>query len=166
MLVLVVYPATLAGCSAGSPAAPYFMGTSPIVPATGDASSGGEDAASQDATSEGATSDGGAVDISAVFAACKPNPTTGDFPPAVAAVLTARCQPCHQNPPLNGAPFPLLTYQDVNAAFGSIPIYEEMYLLTQPDGNPHMPFRTAPQLSADQLQTLSSWLLSCAPPAK
>jgi hypothetical protein len=163
--ILVASGLMVGACSDGSPASPQFKGMAAVAAPSGgdDASSNGEDAS---ANGDAASSDGSASADAAPFANCSTNPTTGSFPAAVAAVLMARCQPCHQSPPLMGAPFPLLTYQDVNASFGAIPIYQEMYVLIQPNGDPHMPYRNAPQLSADQLQTLSSWLLSCAPSAK
>jgi uncharacterized membrane protein len=158
-LVLVVGASAVGACGEGSPAAPIFKSTAVIEPLLDAASSGASGGA--DATADvGADADPDA----APFSNCKPNPANGAFPADIAAILSARCQPCHQNPTMNGAPFPLLTYQDVNGMFGPIPIYQEMYVLIQPDGSPHMPFRNAPQLTADQLQTLSSWLLACAPP--
>jgi hypothetical protein len=80
--------------------------------------------------------------------------------------MSAKCQTCHQNPPLNDAPFPLLTYADVHSLFGTIPKYQEMHYLIQPDGSPHMPFGTAPQLTAAEFSTLDDWLLDCAPPGE
>jgi len=103
--------------------------------------------------------------IAAAFAKCGTSPATGSFPADVASVLMDKCQTCHTNPPLNGAPFALLTYEDVHKVFaGTIPIYEEMYILIQPNGSPHMPFGNAPQLTADEFTTLADWLISCAPP--
>lgn len=163
-LILTASGLVVGACSDGSPASPQFKSAAAVAPAVGDdASSNGEDAS---VNTDAANLDGSASAEAAPFANCKANPATGSFPADVAAVLTARCQPCHQDPPLMGAPFPLLTYQDVNAPFGAMPIYQEMYVLIQPNGDPHMPYRNAPQLSADQLQTLSSWLSSCAPSAK
>jgi hypothetical protein len=159
--VLVAGASAAAACGEGSPAAPTFKSTAAIEPSMVDAAISGV-SAGRDATPDvGADVDPDA----ALFSNCKPNPANGAFPDNIAIILGARCQPCHQNPTMNGAPFPLLTYQDVNGMFGPIPIYQEMYVLIQPDGSPHMPFRNAPQLTADQLQTLSSWLLACAPPA-
>jgi hypothetical protein len=31
-------------------------------------------------------------------------------------ILESKCQRCHQDPPMNGAPFPLLTYSDTQEA--------------------------------------------------
>jgi hypothetical protein len=122
-----------AACGGGDPASPTFT---PTVTAD-DASSSSDDASS---------------------------PATGTIPTDVEAVLSARCQTCHQDPPLNGAPFPLLTYADVHGLFDdTIPKYQEMHALIQPDGSPHMPFGTAPQLDATQFSTLDDWLVAGAP---
>jgi hypothetical protein len=147
----VAVGAAASACGGGDPASPTFV---PIAtPVTVDAGSA-------------PAGDGSAATIEAVFASCGPSPATGSIPADVAAVLSDRCQPCHTDPPLHDAPFPLLKYEDVHQLFaGTIPIYHEMYLLIQPGGTPHMPFGNAPQLSADQLKTLSDWLLACAPPA-
>jgi hypothetical protein len=152
LLVLAVAAAVAASaCGGGDPASPTFA---PV--ATSIAADAGSPLAG----------DGSAVTIEAVFASCGTSPATGSIPADVAAVLSDRCQPCHTDPPLHDAPFPLLKYEDVHQLFaGTIPTYHEMYLLIQPGGTPHMPFGNAPQLSADQLKTLSDWLLSCAPPA-
>ncbi|MEO8902798.1 MAG: hypothetical protein ABI627_14840 [Polyangiaceae bacterium] len=32
-------------------------------------------------------------------------------------IINCSCQQCHQNPPLNGAPIPLMTYADTQAPF-------------------------------------------------
>jgi hypothetical protein len=145
-------------CSGGSPAAPTFSPTSSVV--SDDAgSSAPEDASGPSA----AASDGSSV--AAVLAHCGASPATGSFPSDVAAVLTDKCQTCHNDPTKNGAPFPLLTYDDVHKPFvGTMPIYAEMYVVIQPGADPHMPFGNAPQLTADQFSTLSRWLIACAPP--
>src|ERR1700760_1681726 len=50
---------------------------------------------------------------------CPATPQTGDFPCAVFAVVHKKCNPCHQMPPLNGAPFPLLTYADTQSPYSN-----------------------------------------------
>src|SRR5579863_5430712 len=49
----------------------------------------------------------------AQLAGCATPPSAGAFPSDVQAVLQDKCWPCHQMPPKNHAPFPLLTYADV-----------------------------------------------------
>jgi hypothetical protein len=151
LVLAVAAVAAASACGGGDPASPTFVPVARSVTVDAGSSPAG---------------DGSAETVEAVFASCGPSPATGSVPADVAAVLSDRCQPCHTDPPLNDAPFPLLKYEDVHQLFaGTIPIYHEMYLLIQPGGMPHMPFGNAPQLSADQLKTLSDWLLSCAPPA-
>jgi hypothetical protein len=141
----------VAACDGGDPASPTF---DPV--ASPEASP--DDAAS----TETSTAEGGAP-----FANCGDVPASGSIPADVQAVLGAKCQTCHQDPPLNGAPFPLLTYADVHSAFAAnFPKYKEMHALIQPDGSPHMPFGNAPQLTADEFSTLDGWLLDCAPPGE
>jgi hypothetical protein len=120
--------------------------------------------------------DGSLDDVSAPDAqdtqnipACSSKPTTGEFPSDVARVLTAKCQTCHSRPPVNHAPFPLLTYEDTLQidtlpVYSGEPIWRVMHQVIQPDGVPHMPFGGAPQLTSAELQTLDGWLLACAPP--
>jgi hypothetical protein len=46
----------------------------------------------------------------------------------VARVLEQKCQRCHQDPPQNGAPFSLLTYDDTQVLDrGGTPRYERMH---------------------------------------
>ncbi len=140
----------VSACGGGPPASPTFSPTNAVVTDPPDAS--------LDDAPSGASA--------ANFASCGTSPATGSFPADVAAVLMSRCQTCHTDPPLNGAPFPLLTYEDVHKLLPAttMPIYQEMYLLIQPGADPHMPFGNAPQLGTEQFNTLSDWLLSCAPP--
>lgn len=159
LLVLALASAAAASasaCGGGSPASPTFSPTNAVASDDPDSS----------LADGGDPIDASVASIMASFARCTATPATGSFPSDVADVLTSRCQPCHTDPPLNGAPFPLLAYGDVHKVLTgtAMPIYEEMYLLVQPGADPHMPFGNAPQLSSDQFNTLTSWLLSCAPP--
>jgi hypothetical protein len=155
--IAVASSVAASACGGGPPASPTFSPTNAVVTADADAPPSGDGSIA---------TDGGTVMVAETFARCGTSPATGSFPADIAAVLTDKCQPCHTMPPRNGAPFPLLTYENVHAPFagGPTPIYQEMYALIQPGADPHMPFGNAPQLTADQFSTLSSWLLSCAPP--
>lgn len=121
------------------------------------------------AASSDIAGDGGAcVPDPPIQATCPPSPVIGDFPTNVGEVLRDKCQTCHQDPPLDGAPFPLLTYEDVVkpnplAVDGGL-IWPEMAYVIQACAIPHMPFGDAPQLTPDEFQTLSQWLASCATP--
>ncbi len=92
---------------------------------------GGTGARGTSSTAKGA---GGGAD------ACPPTPQTGDIPCDVFTVIHLNCNPCHQNPPKNGAPFPLLDYSDTQQLFepGKL-IFQQMYDQTRPDACPRMP---------------------------
>ncbi len=106
-------------------------------------------------------------DATVTDAGCPPGPSSGAFPCDVAAVLAARCQTCHQDPPLNRAPWSLMTYADTRRPFGTAGLlrWQRMAQVIEPDAIPHMPPRSAPQPSATQLATLRDWLAGCAPAA-
>jgi hypothetical protein len=100
-----------------------------------------------------------------------PNPTrTGDIPCDVFAVIHTNCNPCHQNPTRNGAPFPLLNYADMQQPYATDQnnnpqnlIYQQMYDQTRVGALPRMPLGS--HLSAKDDATLTAWLVACAPPA-
>jgi hypothetical protein len=99
-------------------------------------------------------------------AGCGDGPDIGDLPCDVAAILTARCQSCHQNPPQGGAHFPLLTYEDTHRFLGMTGkhVWQRMAEVIEPEGLPHMPYKSAPQLDNAQLTVLRDWFNTCAPP--
>jgi hypothetical protein len=106
--------------------------------------------------------------VASSLSACATPPATGSFPPDVAAVLAGKCQTCHASPPVNHAPFPLLTYEDVlkaDSLCDGVPIWKAMHYVIQPDSVPHMPFGNAPQLTSSEFATLDAWLTGCAAPA-
>jgi uncharacterized membrane protein len=79
------------------------------------------------------------------FIACAPDPVGIVVPPSheggagdgasseppwcnVQRVLAQKCQRCHQDPPKNGAPFSLMTYEDTQVLDrAGTPRYERMY---------------------------------------
>jgi hypothetical protein len=88
---------------------------------------------------------------------------SGDFPCDVFAVIHTNCNPCHANPKLNGAPFPLLTFDDTQQPFTACQlIFQRMYDQTRPSACPRMPL--GGMLDTADYATLSNWLLMCAPP--
>jgi hypothetical protein len=113
-------------------------------------------------------------------------PLSGDIPCDVWQVLhktplaSGGCQGCHSDPPQHSAPFPLVTYAQLQQVYGTTQIrrYQEMCVQIQPPGSafplgkdvfksiPHMPpLPNAPQLSDADLKTLNDWFDACAPPA-
>jgi hypothetical protein len=83
-------------------------------------------------------------------------------------VLHEVCQRCHQDPPLNGAPFPLVTYADTQVVpMDGIPRWQRMERAVE---SGFMPLRgldldpPVEELTCEQRSTLLGWLRQCAPP--
>ncbi len=140
------------GCLAG-PCTALGSGGSSSVGAGMSATNGTGGASST--TGTGGT--GGTADT------CPPVAQSGDFPCDVFAVVHQRCNPCHQMPPSNGAPFPLLTYEDTQQVYvpGKL-VFQQMYDQIQPGAQPRMPL--GGQLTDAEMATLGGWLAMCAPP--
>jgi hypothetical protein len=165
---------------------PYIRSRSFLIPAPllllacSSSSSPSSAQPSQDASASGSDDGGAAVSpdatttvtcqsfVTAAFSSCATPPTTGAFPADVAAVLADKCQTCHASPPINHAPFPLLTYADTQQAdslCSGVPIWQAMHYVIQPNSVPHMPYGNAPQLTSAEFATLDGWLTGCAVPA-
>jgi hypothetical protein len=137
----------------GGPCGGSTTTTTTTRPAAGTGGAGG----GSDGGTEGGT--GGEPDATK----CPTTPQTGDFPCDVFAVVHASCNPCHQNPPKNGAPFPILTYADTQKVFiPGLLVFQQMWISTGPNGCPRMPF--GGMLSDPDYATLHGWLDRCAPP--
>ncbi|HEY2511048.1 MAG TPA: peptidylglycine alpha-amidating monooxygenase [Polyangiaceae bacterium] len=92
-------------------------------------------------------------------------PGATPLPCDVNDVLQAHCQSCHQNPPLNGAPMPLITWQDLQAPSHSdpkTPVYKQVEARIHDDAKP-MPQPPNPRLGAADLATLDGWVNAGAP---
>ena len=90
-------------------------------------------------------------------------PATGDYPCAVFDVINRNCRPCHQNPPMQGAPFPLMTFENTQAPYNAtLKIYQRMNVQIRPGAIPRMPL--GGMLTDADLKTLGDWLNMCAPP--
>ena len=88
---------------------------------------------------------------------CPRTPQTGDFPCDVFAVVHHNCNPCHQMPPMNGAPFPLLVYADTQQVFSPTElVFQQMFISTGPNGAPRMPF--GGMLTQADYDLLHGWL--------
>lgn len=100
---------------------------------------------------------------------CEPDtfPSTGELPCEVFEVLQAKCHCCHQDPTLNSASFPLLTYADTHEPYGSAGLqrWQRMLQVIQDDSALKMPFQTAADLTSAEKAVLDEWLEACAPPA-
>ncbi len=127
------------GCLGGECVPP---GTPPIPPPPSGSSSGGGGS-------------GGGL-------SCETTPATGDFPCDVFAVLEANCHSCHQSPPLFGAPYSLLTYEDTREFAGMTTIPRWVRVGAVVESN-FMPLGTT--MPADDKKILLDWVAACAPPA-
>ena len=138
------------GGAAGAPGMTDSGGSSVVagVGSSGDAPAG----TAGTAASGGAAGALGAAGASGFGGAGPVN----SLPCEVRAVLKARCQACHQDPPLNGAPMRLLTWSDV---YGKA---DEIYERLSAD---EMPPPGAPDLSQDQASTLFTYLSLGTPAA-
>jgi hypothetical protein len=104
----------------------------------------------------------------------EPDPAA-QFPCEVDLILETRCRRCHGSPTKNGAPFPLLTWNDTLKDYSG-PIYEAMYkavkldfmpycadgscsekVVSSLEGGPTLP------LSAEQKKTLLDYLVCPEP---
>jgi len=131
------------GCLGGDCVPP---GTPPI-PAPWPTSGGGG----------GGGADGGDGGLS-----CMNTSPTGDFPCEVFAALQTNCHTCHQSPPLNGAPFSLLTYEDTQQPFGTLGQLRWQRMLEVVDSG-FMPLGKT--ITPADKQVLLDWLNGCAQPA-
>jgi hypothetical protein len=128
----------------------------------------GADLGALDASEDAGALDGGGMDGCTVVHTSTVH--AGDLPCPVATVLMAKCQPCHQRPPRNGAHFSLFSYEDLIQPFGLTGLlrWQRMAQVIEPDGSPHMPPNIptlmAPQLTDQELMTLRGYFEACAPP--
>ncbi len=115
----------------------------------------------------GQTSESGAAGASEGGAAGEP-PMSGPVPWCDAyKVINCVCQQCHQNPPVNGAPIPLMTYEDTQAPYpfatSTKKVWQEMQLVV---GTGFMPYTADPMvmppvkpLADEPKHTLLTWLM-------
>jgi hypothetical protein len=100
---------------------------------------------------------GGGIIVCTTF-----GPATGDIPCDVFEVMHRTCHACHNKDLLNGAPFPLLSYEDTQAPYGpDRKIFQRMNEVIRPDGAPRMPL--GGMLDAKDQQILGDWLNLCTP---
>ena len=93
---------------------------------------------------------------------CESTPATGDFPCDVFTVLQNNCHSCHQAPPLNGAPYSLLTYEDTREIITTTmaPRWKRMGEVVD---SGFMPLGKT--ISETDKQILLDWVAGCALPA-
>src|SRR5580658_1518331 len=148
-------PLFVCACSSSSPSAP------PAEVVADSSTASESDAAATGALAEASAAPTCASFVAASLSSCAMPPATGVF-------LADKCQTCHKSPPINHAPFSLLTYADTlkpDSLCGNVPIWQAMHYVIQPNSVPHMPFGNAPQLTSSEFTTLDGWLTGCAVPS-
>ena len=105
----------------------------------------------------------------AAGASCAPDPGIQDpvLPCDVDAVLEAKCRRCHTEPQANGAPFPLLTWEDTQGTYVGKPIYVRMQNAIETGFMPFTALTLDPpveDLTQQEKDTLLAWLADCAKP--
>lgn len=93
---------------------------------------------------------------------------SGELPSDVDAVLEHRCRECHQDPPRNMAPFPLVTYENTQVRPPGYPagtkIYDIMQLRIHDPEFPMPP--DGRELTDADRKVLDDWFESGAKPAE
>jgi len=92
-----------------------------------------------------------------IFTACSSNndnvipPTNNDatYSGSVKAIIDSNCLNCHSNPPVNGAPMPLTTYEEVREAVENRDLIGRVEDGTMPPGGS--------DLSTAQVQAIKDW---------
>ena len=139
------------------------------LPDGGDASGGSAGSSGGSAGSAGSA--GAAGDAAADANPCPaidPSIVNPAFPCEIEAIIVAKCQRCHTDPPENGAPFPLLTWQDTQEEYFLTPIWKRMHNAVSTG---FMPFVALPldppvePLTPQEKETLLEWL-ECALPVE
>lgn len=105
-----------------------------------------------------------------------PNCADGGTAPSVAIefcqaeiILRTVCQKCHADPPMHGAPFPLVTYQDTQEVFDRVNGTLRWQRMQEVVALDFMPLRGLPDvpvelLTCEEKSTLMGWLDQCARP--
>lgn len=94
-------------------------------------------------------------------ATCMDTTDVGDMPCDIFMLIQTHCQTCHTMPTQNGAPFPLLTYEDTQEPFGMAG-QQRWQRMAEVITTGFMPIgKTLPE--ADK-QALLNWLNNCATP--
>lgn len=86
---------------------------------------------------------------------------TGALPCEVNRILASTCQKCHARPLQNGAPFPLVTYEDTQADFDGQPVHTYMQVALETSRMPLAPV----ELDDTDRAILLAWLRAGAPPS-
>jgi hypothetical protein len=119
-----------------------------------------------DAAAAPPKAEAGAPGADAAPGTIPPVPVSGGLPCEVAKVLAAKCQTCHKQPPIFGAPMPLLSFADTQASApsGMGMVWESMKSKIAKGLMPPPTTPTGPLTDAEKA-TLTAWLNAGAPAA-
>jgi hypothetical protein len=87
-----------------------------------------------------------------------PPPAGACVPPAVQAVLAAKCTACHSNPPINGSLSPLITLTDLLATSKEDATKNEAQLSVARMQNTTSPMPPGGGATATDISTLQAWI--------
>jgi uncharacterized membrane protein len=89
------------------------------------------------------------------------------FPCDVSRIIEAKCVRCHSDPPENGAPFPLLTWEDTQKPYGRVLVHDAMLVAVESGFMPLTELELSPpveDLTTSERTDLLSWLRAGAEP--
>ena len=101
------------------------------------------------------------------------------LPAEIDDIVERRCRMCHSDPPRMYAPFPLVTWEDVQRLRSKKtgePVYEVIGRRIHDTKRPMPPLPAPslsdseradwPKLTGEEIDTLDAWIADCAPPAE
>jgi hypothetical protein len=89
------------------------------------------------------------------------------FPCDVSRIIQAKCERCHSDPPENGAPFPLLSWEDTQKPYGRVLVHDAMLVAVESGFMPLTELELSPpveDLTTSERTDLLSWLRAGAEP--
>lgn len=90
-------------------------------------------------------------------------PVDGGLPCEVSALMAQHCQACHKTPPVEGAPMPLVTYEDFWAPGKSDPTKPMYELVLSRMKDPVRPMPPGGMLPAADIAIIEQWHAAGAP---
>jgi hypothetical protein len=160
-VVAAVALLAIAGCGV-KPGADAAAGASADTAAGGRPSTGGSGYVGTGIPAPTAGGISGVSGVSAAAAAAAGAGAAAAAVPCPTTLLAQRCQVCHGNPPLAGAPMPLMTSQDFQAPAKSNPSMTVYQLARQRVNAATKPMPPSGSLSSTELATINAWLDSGA----
>jgi hypothetical protein len=89
------------------------------------------------------------------------------FPCDVSRIIEAKCERCHSDPPENGAPFPLLSWEDTQKPYGRVLVHDAMLVAVESGFMPLTELDLSPpveDLTTSERTVLLGWLEAGAEP--